>query len=331
MTMENIPWAIGGGIVSPALARMLAYQATGGAEGVAGLGDFAVRQLAVAGGAVRISPGGAIMVNRYPGARNESYMCRAGDETQLEIPANAGTTTRYDLIIARVDDWNMPGGQATPATLPTNEVPAAKFAVITNVAANITKASQLSLNYPAIALARIALPAATSAVTTAMISSLREVAVPRRKRDLRAIAQDAGQNNSLVTTAAAGEQFPNHGNWTVEIPEWASEAKLIANWGSIFVPAGTTSNYIWVIVGYGRSDAITTQLAAIDFTAPKADPGRTEGAVRDTLKIPATMRGASVAVRMMGRKVSGSVNLLADWASNYSVDFEFVEAASEDV
>lgn len=330
--MENIPWSVGGGIHSPALARMLAYQATSGAEGIAGIGDFLVKQQSVAAGSVTISAGGGIMVSRYPGARNESYMCRAGDSTTLAVPQNAGGSTRYDLVIARVDDWNMPGGQATPASLPTNEIPAAKFELITNVAAATKTAKELGLNYPAIALARIAVPAATSAITQAMITDLREVAVPRRKRDLRTINLSPTRNDPLDFTGTSGEVWPDDAQWTVEVPEWASLVRVKTDWYSVARAGGTASDArVWVVVGYGRADKKQSQQGNLRGSNTAAE--RVSVGNADSLAIPSTMRGQSVLVLLQGYKSSaaGTPSFVCDGFSSVACDLEFLEAPTEDV
>lgn len=329
MTFENIPWAVGGGVVSPAMARMLAYQAAGGAEGVSGVGDLLVRQLSVAGGSVRIGSGGAILTNRYPGSKNESYMLRAGDETNVAVPANAGGSTRYDLVIARIDDWNMPGGQATPGTLPTSTVPAAMPQVLTNVGAGVTTAAELNLNYPAIALARLAVPAATSSITQDMITDLRQVAVPRSKRDVRSVSQVAGRDNDLTVTATTGEQFPDDGVFSFKVPEWATQAIIKSDLAGLYVPAGTVAGALSVRFGHGRADEINTQASLINFTAASAMT--VAGMVADTVDIPATMRGQTVTVLLIGRKVGGTVNLKANAWTAFALDVEFQEIASEDV
>lgn len=331
MTMENIPWALLGGITSASLARMVAYQATGGEEGVAGIGDFVVTQTTVASGNVVVGSGGAVMVNRYPGVKNESYMCRAGDPTNVAVPPNATGSSRTDMLICRIDDWNAPGGQAVPGSLPTDTVPAAKFQVITGVSSSAKKAKDLGLNYPAIALARITVPAGTSAITQAMITDLREKAVPRRKRDLRATAQLAGRDNSLVTTTAVGEQFPNDGLWTVEVPEWATRVRFVANWGSLQLAPGTNYSLLYVVFGWGTAFQFSSEASAVDNAISGTSYSRVEGLVVGDLAVPAAARGASISVMMRGRKMDGTVALKADWATMISVDMEFLEAPTEDL
>lgn len=332
MTIENIPWAVSGGKHSASVARMVAYAATGGAEGISGLGDLLVRQTTVASGNVRIGSGGAVLINRYPGVKNESYILRAGDETQVAVPANASGTTRYDLVVARVDDWNFPGAQAAPSSLPTDTVPVSKFQVITGVASSTTKATDLGLNYPAVALARIAIPGGTSSVTQAMITDLREMAQPRRKRDLRAKGIVAGRDDTLDATAGTGELWPNDGAWTVEVPEWATKVVILGTWGSILAPGGQAFAKNWLSFGYGRADVQNTQASNIDFTSfSTADPSRITATVADTLTIPKSMRGQSVSVYMMGQKINGPALFKADASTSVSVDMEFLEAPTEDI
>ncbi len=302
MALENIAWSITGGIVSASLARMLAFQATGGEEGVAGIGDFGVRQAAVAGASIRISNGGAVLVSRYPGVKNESYMVRAGDETVVSYPANNTGSTRYDLVVVRVDDWNFPGQQAQPGTLPTNAIATAKFQVITGVPSTTKTASQLGLGYPAVALARVAV---------------------------------GGEDTIDVTSAypSGGEYWPDQG-WTVEIPSWATQVRLVANWGGVLFGPGGSYGYIWARIGANRPDVLNCQRSQFDSTATSSgDYSRLTLTVADTMEIPPSMRGQSVLVALMGSTaIPFPVGQRAklDASSSVYFDMEFIEAASED-
>jgi len=332
MPLENIPWAVLGGITSPSIGRMLAFHATAGEEGVGGVGDFLVRQTAVASGDVRIAPGGATIVSRYPGVQNESYMTRAGDETLVAIPQNAGGSTRYDLIVARIDDWNFAGAQATPDVLPTDEVPVGKFQVITGVPSNIKRAKELNLNYPAVALARVAIPAATAAVTQAMITDLREKVQPRRLRQLLTRAIVSGGEDSLTATSAAGESFPDN-LWTIEVPDWATRARIVATWNGVTIKTGSANGLLWVQLGYGRADLVKTQTTGWDTTAITNQQRQTWGAA-DDVAIPSTMRGQSINVGLWANIPTGTGsnrNPILDAGSSVVLDIEFLEAPSEDV
>lgn len=327
MAMENIPWAVLGGITSASIGRMLAYQATGGAEGVAGVSDFLVQQMAVASGSVRIASGGGVMVNRYAGVKNESYFVRAGSETTISVAANGGGSTRYDLVVARIDDWNFPGGQATPGTLPTDSVAAAKFAIVSGVASSVKTAKELNLGYPAIALARLAIPAGTSAITTAMITDLRKVAVPRRERMTRqgnsTGTPSAGAVNALTNSAyAAGDAWPDAASWAIEIPDWASKAIVRADVVAAILKAGNASGQFIMTM----NDANASDYSSYDENYT-GSPHRLNLITAGQIDIPSNLRGTTVTFRLKGRRTSGTGYLDADSFTATILDIEFLEVA----
>lgn len=332
MAVENIPWVIKGGKHSEFAARRVLFHATGGAEGVSSIGDMRVLQQSVAAGSVKVTPGSCVMVNRYPGALNESYDGRNASDTTVTIAANGSGSTRYDLVIARVDDWNYAGQQATPGTLPTDTVPAFKLAVIQGVASTTKKASQLNLGYPAIALARIAIPAATSAITQAMITDLREKAVPQRRRVLNTRALVIGEADSLDATGVAGEQWPNVAGWTVEVPEWATRVRMVASWNGVKEAAGSSRyGVVWIKMGNGTATPFQSQMTGWDNSGATQILRRDFG-LSDDVAIPAVHRGTSITFLMMGRSVAGSGTfLLADEYTSVVLDLEFLEAPTEDV
>jgi hypothetical protein len=329
MAVENIPWMIQGGKHSAASGRRVLFHATGGAEGISSIGDLRVQQQAVATGSVKVGVGSCVMVNRYPGAVNESYDGKNASETTVTIAANGSGSTRYDLVIARIDDWNVAGQQATPGTLPTDTVAAFKLTVISGVSASVKTAKQLNLNYPAIALARIALPAATSAVTQAMITDLREKAVPRRQRHLQTFSVTAGTTDSLDVN---GEYFPNT-QFTVEVPEWATHARVTATWYGVRFPSGTTRyGTVHLRIGAGRADVINTQSTGFDPAVTTANTSRNTLGLADVRSIPATMRGQSITVAPIGTMSGGAGGFIAmDGLSSIVVDIEWLEAPTEDV
>jgi hypothetical protein len=314
-----------GGIVSASIARMLAYQATGGQEGVAGTGDWRVHQTTVASGSVRIDAGGGIMVNRYPGVKNESCVARSGDETVIAIPANGGGSTRYDLVIARVDDWNFPGAQPVPGTLPTDTVPVAKSQVITGVSSSTKTAKQLNLNYPAIALARIAMPAGGSSVTDAIITDLRRKAVPRRERMTKqgnsTGTPQAGAVNALTNSAyAAGDAWPDAASFAIEVPEWATKAIVRADVTAAILKAGNASGQFIMTM----NDANASEYSSYDENYT-GSPHRTNLLTTGQITIPEEVRGTTATFRLKGRRTSGSGYLDADSFTATILDIEFLE------
>jgi hypothetical protein len=329
MTVENIPWMIQGGLHSAASGRRVLYKATGGAEGVAGIGDLRVRQAAVANGTVLVDPGGAVMVSRYPGIKGESYDGQVTETHAVNVAANGGGSTRYDLVIARIDDWNFAGQQAKPAALPTDTVPAFKLTTIQGVSAATKTAKERNLGYPAIALARIAIPAGTAAITNAMITPLREVAVPRRQRALLTRALVTGDTDQLLVTAAGGEAWPDD-LWTVEVPGWASRARIVGTMAQVRVPAGNANGDVWVKIGFGDPADLDTQ--AVRWDTGLTNVTRQTWVVADDLAIPAGLREKSIAVGIWGKVGGGTAPECPslDGASAIVLDIEFLEAPAED-
>jgi len=329
MTLEAIPWMIKGGIHSENSGRRVLYKATNGSEGVSGIGDLAVKQTAVASSTIQVMPGGATMLSRYPGVKGESYDGQVTAAESLVVPANSTGSVRYDMVIARIDDWNMPGGQAVPATLPTSTVPAFKLQIITNVNSSYRKASQLGLNYPAIALARITMPANTTTVAQSQILNLREMTMPRRQRALLTKSLVPGQEETLNSTTT--QTFPAAAIWITECPEWASRARVSARWNGVLYPPGSSYGTSFAKIGTNDPAVVATQEVAWD-TPNAAGNMRTNWEAADDVAIPAGLRGKSIDVRLIGKLTSG-LSAARPQVTAYSsvvLDIEWLEAPAED-
>jgi len=172
MAFDPVPFFVGGGALHSAeAARQLAYAVTGGAAGVAAAGDLEITQLPVAGTSVRAASGGAVIPNLYPGGSQQSYTVRAASTTDVSVTATGSGAGRVDLVIARIDDPHY--GGTIPADVTVG--PYDRLDIIQNVAAGSTDIPA-GLAYPAIALARLDIPASTATITTSMITDLRKVA-----------------------------------------------------------------------------------------------------------------------------------------------------------
>lgn len=330
MAFDPIALAVKGGIHSEALLRMVAYR--DGGEGVTAAGALSVKQQSVASGNVDIATGGAILVNRYPGVVAESYVGRASSLTSVAIAPNAGGATRYDLLIARIDDWNFPGSQAVPGALPTSTVPVFKPVVLSGVAATAT-ARSLGLAYPAIDLARIAIPAGTSAITQAMITDLRQLANPRRLRSLLTKAIVTGQESNLDTTAGAGKKWPATTAFTTDIPEWATRARIIWGVKGARIASGQAYGPTWTKVGVGDASMVATQTVYWD-TGNANNVVRLDIGGSDDIYIPVGLRGKkSAVIEIWGSVAAGSASTAyprADASSSVAIDIEFLEAPAQD-
>jgi len=159
MALDPVPWAIGGDAEhGPDVARMLAYLATGGKQGVVAPTDLKVLPLDVPGSGVKVLAGGASVLNRT--ASQQAYTVRNAntDIDSVKIGATGSGAGRSDLIICRVDNPNVDGN--APAPDDPVKGPYVKFDVIPGVPAGTRRLSSLSqyAGLSAIELARVDLP-----------------------------------------------------------------------------------------------------------------------------------------------------------------------------
>lgn len=309
-------WAVDGGRVPASVARMLAWAATNGSNGVVQATDLAVTALPVPGGAVNVAPGGALMVNRFGGRAQAQTYVTANDATiQVTIPATS-STARTDYLILRVDDWHFDSSQQPDNPLDATYCSLQRVTSLTGIA------------YPYVPLAKITIPASTGTITPAMITDLRQVANPRTKRVLRPNALIWSEKETLTVTTAQGEYWPNKGGGQdVVIPEWATRVKIRADWLSVLVPAGDVQGRVWVSFGDwdGKSWGKASQDFAFDNVAGSS-PNRQNFAVVDEMPIPANLRGRSVHFQAWAKKL-GTTGPVIDGLSGFILDLTFEELA----
>lgn len=300
------------------MLRRVAFAAAAGDTGVVQAGDL--RVTAAGDTAVYIQAGSAFVATRFSDAyRAQSYVVANDAAVAVDVPANTGGSAVTWYAIVRVTDPQY-AGEPTPSDPLTDD-----YCVPELVTA-------LPSTKPYILLASIVMPAGASTVTQAQITDRREMANPRRKRDLRAVAlRSADGSDTMNATAAAGEVWPNDGSFTVEVPAWAVKMRFIATWSQVSVPT-TTAAYgtLWLRVAAGRSDQIDTDYTVFN-TISKVDNYRDTLTCMGEVTIPSSMRGASVIMQMRARLVSGDPDVAVDAASAISLDMEFVESPTQDV
>ncbi|MER8103301.1 hypothetical protein [Kitasatospora sp. NPDC094016] len=226
MSWDSVPWFLEGSAEhSSAIARLLAYNAVGGAEGVIGPADLRVRALAAPGQQVEVLTGACSILNRAAGAQYEAYAGRMISIDKIPITPT-GPTPRSDLIIARVENpylmgetWQQPSNPAAGPYIFTR--------VISGVPAGTTSVRQVRPGDSAIALARIDLPPNTSSVLPAHIKDLRRVARPRT--DDRIYTVIGCGYSYIEPTDRTPKNWPEQANWTIDIPEWAVTAIITTN------------------------------------------------------------------------------------------------------
>lgn len=323
---DPVPWMVGGGAEhSTNVARNVAYAAFGGNEGVVGGQDLEVRELAVPGTSVRVFPGTLAIKNRATGTRDEMYVGRKISAENVPIAGTNSTASRSDLIIARVENPHMPG---EPWNVPPDSRvgPYIFTRVIAGVPAATKSVAELGLGYSAVALARIDLPPSTATVLQAHIKDLRNLSQPRNRREFNMIAPTV--EKQLTSTAYVN--WPSEGNMTVDIPTWATTAKVRAFLAGVgYGAAGTNGGAGWNVTGYLRIQLGASIYSQGTFYNVSNDGGRSRSTLMagaPNLPIPATMRGTTQTLRIEGTKNNGSTNLLTDDKSMLSLEIEFVNA-----
>lgn len=309
MAIDPVPWFIGGGAEhGPEVARMLAYAATSGSEGIVTATDLRVTALPTPGAAVRVYPGGAVMRNRYPGGANQSYTARSASATDVSIPAtdSSGGATRY--IIMRVDDPQY-GGQA-PANVVSG--PYVRYDVVNSIE---------NLAYPAIALAKINQPASTATITGPMIEDVRVMCNPRRSSEVFMNHVDLDASMTSGTMSAYPSYRPS-----IRIPEWAGTVSIVATVASIAQSGGDT---------YGEMAATLGPVGGTQFRSANTvyDVDQNGVEARHTFVIggkgtvPTALRGTTQPLGTEFRRINGPGALITRRGTTVIYQVTFEEAA----
>lgn len=331
MALEMDSWAVTGAQSSARIARLQLQSGTASGNGVVDSDHLRVLPLEVPGTSVRITSGGATILGRELEFQGSYFAFNVGDAEVPISPTGSGGG-RSDLVVLRVEDPNIDG---TPWGHDVTQDPVYYFRVLEGVDPTATTAPA---GTTAVALARIDLPANTATVTADMITDVRALANPKTSRVLR--VQRGGTQTGGEWDEAGNivdpdfERWPQH-DWSVTIPEWATQAQILANWDNVFykAPDGTGGTWdargtLWV--GLVGSETITTTPSAYNFNPMSTTNGyRCSTANRDQIPIPEALRGETVQVRMYVSGTPGqSGRLVADEYANFSVDLQFNEVAA---
>jgi hypothetical protein len=269
MGFTAAPWGLDGARSPASLAR-LANRAAVKQSGIVNPGDLKVLPLSVPGNGVRIVSGGAVLENRYELDVNQAYVVEATSEAILTATDNfTGITSQggaqSHLICVTVGDGNYSTAGhpwLTDANKPATSAAKLDYQyvrpwVIKNVPAGTTRIEDLPAPpaYPVYALARIDVPASTTAITSAMIVDLREVVNPRTKTVQWnvPIAVDDLLNPSGNYVY---EAWPDNSAKAVYVPKWATKVYVDA-WvfGTLKSGSGTlNANFRVQITGGSVTD-----------------------------------------------------------------------------
>lgn len=296
----QIPWVISGISELPLdIARVMAYAATGGGEGIINATDLQVKALPTPGTSVTVGSGAFACLNRFGASVPQTYIgYNVGDDT-VSIAAQ-GAGTRYDLVYAHITDPGQPGNPATPAAVETR--------VIQNVASTVKKLSDVPgyAGKSGLALALIAIPPSTSIITQLMITDLRQLVAQKRESYLRILSLDgASTPNQAFNTTGIWNTFPDQATWPIEIPSWATNMIISATANAVRAE-GTTGGE-WT--GYARVRVGASTVSGNTYINSGINAGTVDTisyAMGTEKVIPTAMRGTTQTFLIENYKIGGS-------------------------
>lgn len=319
MALDPVPWWIGGDAEhGDNVARMLAYLAANGNEGVVAPNDLRVLPLDVPGAGVKVLAGGASILNAV--ASQEAYTVRnpVTDADSVKIAATGSSGGRRDMVIARVDNPNVDGNAKDPVDLVHG--PYCRFDVIPDVPAGVTRLRDVPGwgGTSGIALSLVTLPANTGTVTSGMITDLRRLANPRTERQLQLGASPAAGN---ALTSSSFTAWPTTDTFTVTVPEWATHmlARLEFMGGQT---AAQVAGELRLVLG----SSTTFGTYAYNYAAQNGQ-ARQPVVAAGELALPDSVKGTTQPLRISGRRTGGTGNLFTVDSSYFISDVEFVQRA----
>lgn len=229
MTFNNTAWAIDGALTDASLPRTEAYHNSSTEEGITAKADLKVTALDTPGQGVQISMGAGQVLNRYQTNPNQMYtVANPGVHIvpSSSMPAASPSQQTYVVAVAVGDpEFSQAGHPFMLATDP----PAGEEATFEYVRPVVVLESDFNARaYPALALARLTIPADTTVIQNSMITDLRALARPRTWLAISHSPGAAGNNslNGGGFVAGVYERWPNVAVLTVKVPSWAVKAKI---------------------------------------------------------------------------------------------------------
>ncbi len=332
-------WAIDGPVPTEvADGRRMLYSATSGAEGVGGVSDLKVAPLATPGQGIRVLTGTALIRSAYGSAGNETYQGAVStQQTVATTPTPSSPSTgRSDLVVMQVEDpWAVNSPWPTPATPATYD--AFPIRIIEGVPAGTTRLQDVPgyQTRTAVTLARIDIPASTGTITAGMIKDLRKVARPNRDHAMRVHALTGTDTSQITTTTAypaGGQTWPTavDAAWTeIDIPSWASRARITMIWGGVRIPPGNAFGYTWVQIAQTvHPQNVKTQATAWD-TPGLSQNSKYTHFTADEVTIPPELRGTRQKFYPRANRTGGtaSAGMILDYGSSVMLLVDFYEQA----
>lgn len=322
MPIDPVPWFVGGGAEhSPEVARLLAFSATSGSEGVVRSGDLKVAATSTPSGQVQVRPGAGIILNRAIGGDLQSYMARMPTADTVSVAQTTSAGGRSDLVVIQVEDPFMSGEPWQDPTDPTVG-PYVFTRVISNVPSTATRLQDVPgyEGRSAITLARIDIPANTATITSSMIKDMRNMA--RRRSDRQLLTGDPGTGAALTSSTFTAWP-PAATAFSVDVPDWATSMTA-----RVEMLGGQTAAAVAGQLRLVLNDSNDYAFATYNYNyAAQTGQARQPIVIAGTIAIPAALRGTTVSLRPSGLRSSGTGNLFTVDSAYYVADVQFTEKA----
>lgn len=311
MTFENTAWAINGALLGSSLARRAEYAAVSGAQGIVQKADLKVHQLAVPGVGVLIDPGVGLVTNEYQTNPNETYVVsNPGTHTipAIEMPAANPSAKSYIVAVVIGDpDFTQTGhpwmGSDDP---PVGEEETFQYVrpTLIEVSAGTTT---LNVDYPALPLARIAVPANTTTIIDSYITDLRKLARPRQEQQIFVGNPWTNASPNYIPSGSAYADWGANYQPSVKVPSWAKRAIVVTSINGV----GLVDSSVNIAGG------IRTQLGTVVGYATAFDlPTGRVGGQRENFQTAGTYDVSSVAGTTQPLRVEGFENVPASPTTN---------------
>jgi hypothetical protein len=292
--------------------------ATLGSQGVVGHLDVQVTATGVPSAGIIVTSGAVVVLGQEVAFQGSYYGFNVGNDTTLSIAATGGSA-RSDLIVVRAEDPTFAGspwgGPASGQILFPR--------VISGVSSGTTVAPG---GISAIALARIDVPASTSAITNAMIHDLRQVCNPQRVVTVNAVTgPGTGVNSPTSGTVTA---WPPGATWQVQIPNWATS--MVTSWSAneLEYVTGTVRANLWPVFGASvTAPVLSMPQSLISMTATTGPFRHTIGGA-GVVAIPASMRGTTQTLQFAYQTAGQVGTLQFNEAGSVSILTEFQQLAA---
>lgn len=319
MTFQNTAWAIDGALLTSSLARRAEYAAVGGAQGIVNKADLKVTQLGTPGVGILIAPGVGLVNNDYQTTVNETYV--VSNPSTHTIPSgsmpSSNPSARSFIVAVVVGDPDFsqtghPFMQVTDPPAGTEE----SFNYVRPVLIQVANSSikTLDVDYPALVLARIDLPANSTTVTNAMITDLRKLARPRQSQEILVSPAGAWDSGSNIARIPSGSSFGNWGSGqyapSIVIPSWATRAIMVCSVNGVRLSDATVN----------VSGAIRANLGTAVGPNSSFDLPIDSGAIRLNLQAAGSYDVSALAGTTVTVRVEGYENVPASPADNKRLD-----------